>query len=573
MLSGISALMNRSLTRDFRELRPQIARGLFVVFIFFTLLASYTSSSLYGAPGLRFFTNIAYLDVWVIMLAGLSYFASAITEEKEENTLGLLKMAGIDRMGILLGKSTSRLISALLILVLQVPFTLLAITLGGVTLTQIAASYLAIASFLIFAANAGLLCSVLSQRTGNAAAGTLGLFVLYFVTPYIAMLLIAWLAAQGITANVGPLGWGVTVLQWISTWGIFERLSEILAGGATESLIATQFWMNIGLGLICFALSRAMFEAFTQEATSTVAQRGMLTVSDRAATKRVSRPKSVPQTSLAADEAQPNGADRVEAASEPAAGRRIAWGSPGRCWDLALAWKDFNFITGGWPTFWMKAVLYPLTPIAIMLTANQVASMQGMTPNAISLNDYFYGLMILTCCAVPIELSILSSRLFHDELRLQTWPSLAMLPSSIFKLCYSKIAGCLLAVLPAAASLVIAAVGLTLINDHATGFHLDEVLVAPGFWLMLSMVLVFLHAVALVSLYLRWGALPATFMTFLILNPCCPAIPVFGIYVSGMQSNATDRAIVLSLIAMGTSFTLFVLQTCIGSRLVTLSSR
>ena len=81
------------------------------------------------------------------------FFATAITEEKEEGTLGLLKMAGISRVSILLGKSTSRLITAILLFLVQLPFTLLAITLGGVTLGQIFAAYWALLAYMLLVAH------------------------------------------------------------------------------------------------------------------------------------------------------------------------------------------------------------------------------------------------------------------------------------------------------------------------------------------------------------------------------------------------------------------------------------
>ena len=55
---------------------------------------------------------------------------SAEAEEKEEQTLGLLRMTGLNALSILLGKSTSRLLGALLLLLAQFPFTIFAITLA-----------------------------------------------------------------------------------------------------------------------------------------------------------------------------------------------------------------------------------------------------------------------------------------------------------------------------------------------------------------------------------------------------------------------------------------------------------
>src|SRR6185312_9394696 len=104
------------------------------------------TSFMFGAPGLHFFRGIAYLDATFMTLLGVSFFSTAITEEKEEDTLGLMLMAGISPVGILLGKSGSRLIQALLLVTVQYPFMLLAITLGGVTQYQIWCAYVALSS-------------------------------------------------------------------------------------------------------------------------------------------------------------------------------------------------------------------------------------------------------------------------------------------------------------------------------------------------------------------------------------------------------------------------------------------
>jgi len=82
------------------------------------------------APGCVFWTD-GLVNLIFITLAGLSSFASAITEEKEEMTLGLLRDDGAQSNRYLLGKSTEPMIGALLLLLVQVPFIMLAVTLGG----------------------------------------------------------------------------------------------------------------------------------------------------------------------------------------------------------------------------------------------------------------------------------------------------------------------------------------------------------------------------------------------------------------------------------------------------------
>src|SRR5262249_43201599 len=105
MFTGTLAMLHRAVRLDARLLRTHLFRAGFAWLVYVSLLyALWISQTLLGAPGLRMFEAMTWLNVVLISLAGVSFFATAITEEKEEDTLGLLKMAGIDPLGILLGK-------------------------------------------------------------------------------------------------------------------------------------------------------------------------------------------------------------------------------------------------------------------------------------------------------------------------------------------------------------------------------------------------------------------------------------------------------------------------------------
>ena len=183
MYYGLLALLTRALRVDARQLRNHLFRLAFVGFIYICLLVATFQSAFLGAPGLSFFSQIAWLNALFITCAGIGFFSSAITEEKEEETIGLLQMAGLNHLGILLGKSTSRLIQVMLLLVVQFPFMLLAVTLGGVTTLQIVAAYVDLLAYTVLLANVALVCSVVFQRGGNAAAFTTLLMVLYAIAP------------------------------------------------------------------------------------------------------------------------------------------------------------------------------------------------------------------------------------------------------------------------------------------------------------------------------------------------------------------------------------------------------
>ena len=109
----------------------------------------------YSAPGRDVFRYMCWVNFFLLNLAGVSFFSTVITEEKEEMTLGLLRMAGISPVGILLGKVTPRLLGVVLLLSVQLPFTILAITLGGVAINQILAAYVALLAFAVLMAGLG----------------------------------------------------------------------------------------------------------------------------------------------------------------------------------------------------------------------------------------------------------------------------------------------------------------------------------------------------------------------------------------------------------------------------------
>ena len=184
MFSGTLAMLHRAIRLDARLTRTHLFRLSFALLVYGALIyLQIISASLLGAPGLKLFATMTWLNLVLISLAGVSFFATAITEEKELDTLGLLKMAGIDPLGILLGKSTSRLLGTILLLLVQLPFTLLAITLGGVTLGQVLAAYCSLTAYMVLLANVGLLCSVMFRRGGTASGVTVLFLVAYFAAP------------------------------------------------------------------------------------------------------------------------------------------------------------------------------------------------------------------------------------------------------------------------------------------------------------------------------------------------------------------------------------------------------
>ena len=152
-MAALLALFARSLRELIRAPLAHWACSAMVGVIFLFLLAANAGATATTAPGLKFFFNVLAVVLVFTTLAGVTYFATAITEEKEEGTLPLLRMTDLSPLAILLGKSTSRLSAALLVLAATLPFTLLAVTLGGISARQVFASYLCLGSYLALLAN------------------------------------------------------------------------------------------------------------------------------------------------------------------------------------------------------------------------------------------------------------------------------------------------------------------------------------------------------------------------------------------------------------------------------------
>src|SRR5688500_17028932 len=123
-LRALLALFARSVREDTRSKALFWARVGIAAAVLFAMFRARIFIGAGGAPGLAFFSSVVWMNFVFVCIAGVSYFASSITEEKEEGTLGLLRMTDLSPVAILLGKSTSRLLGGLLLLLVQVPFVL-----------------------------------------------------------------------------------------------------------------------------------------------------------------------------------------------------------------------------------------------------------------------------------------------------------------------------------------------------------------------------------------------------------------------------------------------------------------
>lgn len=402
---GIWALWERSLRIDARIVMPNLMRACVLLVVYLSLVSITQSRWTLGAPGLLYFSALAYCNVLMITALGFRLFASALTEEKEDGTLPLLLLTGIDPLVILLGKSTSRLLQMTLLLMVQFPAWLFAVTLGGITLGQVLAVTVALAAYLICVANVGLLMSVLARRTGDAVGAMVFFSFIYGAFPPIGVQIAGDLQRNGSDWIAPPLiPYVVTALHWLGEQSVFFRLNAVLQSGFAGGAIAWQPISNTLFGFTLFGLAWLVF----------------------------------PWATANLDQEAP--ARRLVAQST--ATTRFSLWSAGRTWDNAPAWLAFQFDAGGWTGISLKLCGYAV--VCLLITWMQTEQFQ----RTVSVQDLCAAWAVTLTLLLYFELLIQGGRIFQNEYRQKTWSTLRTVPRSVPYLAYSKVLGILYSMLP-----------------------------------------------------------------------------------------------------------------------------
>ena len=461
------ALVERSLRVDTRLTRTHLIRLTFAGLILLLLARVQTNFTAYNSPGLDVFASICWLNFFLLNLAAISFFSTVITEEKEEMTLGLLRMAGISPVGILLGKVTPRFISVVMLLSVQIPFTLLAITLGGVTIHQVLAGYSSLLAFTAMAAGVGALFSTICQRSNLAVTlMTATLAALYVSKWIVAELLDGLRDRQWISATDERIGLE-SVEYLFRTTGI-ASIQEILTTNYSGDLLSYHVISNVLIGGICFVLAWSVFDVFSRNDYQAAPPRGLAAFFG----------------------------SRVATISEKK-----------RVWRNAIAWKDFNFLTGGWAAIGIKLLAYSILMGGMSLSlATRMRS--GISENIGAT------LMSSMLTAMAVEIPIYLSRLYREELRWQTWAVLSLLPESTGRLVWNKLLGVLPTFLP---SMVVFTVGACFAPEFFKDLLKVTVLNIAG-WHIVFQYLLGLQLVVLLSLIVKWGSLPLGFSLVIVAN-------------------------------------------------------
>lgn len=495
MNPGMWSLFHWSLKRDIDLLRTHIVRGLLGAMMMVLVAAAWAKTNTASAAGLTLFEMICWSNVIVMTMAAISYFATGVTEEAEAGNLDLLRLAGMGSFSILLGKSSSRLLSSLLLLVVQFPFTLLAITLGGVTLVQILACYVAVIAHLFVVANLALFCSVYCRSSGRAAVWTTVALLVFYLSPQLFK----------VFQLCTPANWSTLVADYEKSWSaalpnhsVLEVISKCLSSTFAGPVVSQQAISSVIAGLAFFFLAALGLEKASRR----------------------------------------QGVKRPTILSRNRGSLRRLFGVS-RAWKWAIVWKEFYYLTGG-PVMWVfRVVAFVLVTVAIHL----------YVANAGQTDQKLYELLaIAALIAMAVEMIVFATRVLFDDVRFGTFPLLAMLPTTAWRIVGQKILGCALALIPALGflTLTISLSPNPIVAAVPTGILMSGLV---NFALLI-------HATLLLSLFLRWAALPAAVCVVLAFNSCCPIMSL-GLVLSNRLGEV--GGVPLLLVTLGAYWLLLLL--------------
>lgn len=275
MFQGVSQLAKLTLAADGRRLGLHGLR-LGMVATLYLAVCYFQSTMGKSASGLKLFQSQLQITVFFLSMTAVFGFSQIITEEKEEDTLGLMRLADISPLTVIVGKVASVFCDAGLLVAIQIPFTMVAITLGGISWPQVIAAYVALIAYLWMLVFVGVLASV-TQPTGSTAARLT------------AIVVGAYLLLPPVIIKFSAL-WGTSVLSsLIDRISLPMRLMEVTESGFVDSPWSAAVVFGLVVGLVCLAISWMIFDRFSLN--ETVSERPLrLTNNQRSSLRSWSKP-------------------------------------------------------------------------------------------------------------------------------------------------------------------------------------------------------------------------------------------------------------------------------------------
>ncbi len=479
MFAQTLAFLTRSIRQESRLLTHHIVRGALVLLTLMLFFIQVLEAPRRSASGLFLVQNISNCCYFCLTLLGIMYFAVAITEEKEEETLPLLRMTGVRNFTLLIGKSVPRLAVVALLILVSTPFLLLATALGGVVPEQIIATVLGMICYAFCLSQLGLLCSTIS-RNSQRAGGLM--FVLWILLEFGSWLFSLFAFGCRKWDYLGLQYYFNKVSEFLWQRSMWNASGDFLMFERDETIWQPQMTFQLLVGLGFFGLSWIMFEPCNQAALAQGAASGEYLA--RGIFTRSRLRKSL------------------------------------RSWDAALAWKSWQFNFGGWLWFILLTITLPGLTIGIAILISLIV---GEFPS-----PELYGiLLIVTGIGGTIGMLMNTfSKVLNREIYQQTLVSLCMLPHTRGTLLKRMYAGLLPALVPPLMCLLLG-IFWTALAEPSFVRSLFDTVIEPWFWFFVAWLFVTAHVGLLLSVNMRYGGM------FVAIALCCIIFPfVLGMVIS-----------------------------------------
>ncbi|MEZ5966762.1 MAG: hypothetical protein R3F56_23185 [Planctomycetota bacterium] len=191
-------IVARNLRHAAHSVGPVALRGALIAALFLSLVLATWNRTRASATGRDLLAWFDHTNLWLLWLCGILLFPSVIAEEREQHTWPLLRLAGVGPGAFLLGQSASLLVLALLAILVQVPFLILAVALGGATVATVGGSVAVLMAHAVAVYGVAMLASA---RARSVRAATLWALLL---VPSVSFLpdVLRWLLGGRLLAEV-----------------------------------------------------------------------------------------------------------------------------------------------------------------------------------------------------------------------------------------------------------------------------------------------------------------------------------------------------------------------------------
>ena len=519
------AFMIRSLRQEFRLLSHHLLRAVMATVILCVFLVALLESLTHVGAGGGFATSVLYCCYVFLTFIGGIYFSTCIVEEKEDQTLPLLRMTGASAFTILAGKSIPRLAVAVMFVTVAAPFLLLSITLGGVLPWSLFTAILSLLIYSTMLCQAGMLASVLCRNASRAFTLTLLIWVTVEFGGW-GFALVAEIAAEysgiadlgsyvrqnswrsdnAITLLLAQISLGATdCYGWFTTRSLALNLSLYLMTWDGLSVWQPQMTFHLWVSLACFCISWLVFERCTAAA-----------MAGTEGAKKKTRSKETRCRT-----ARPGIAD-------------------------ALVWKSWHHLTGGWRWFWLRLVGLPVLCTLIYVFASWSVDEQ-VTAEGLAII-----LMIVGAIAALLNLARLFGLVLNQELRENTLNGLLMLPRTRHRIVGALLGGLIPATVSVSSCFVL---GLELQIWNEGLLDLADLLEEPGFWHCFTWAVVTLILGLALSVRLRYGGLIIAIAVCWVLGPAMIGFCMALCWeLTQIQPDEESIFLVLMMIEIGLCF-------------------